>query len=189
MFHFSCSPNISHATTVNTTRVMHSCRIFIWVTLITPLPKDGSVQPLSSTRVEAELLYNRVPFAKVLFMVCLTLGLVAFGRLVYRNLSGRPAFKHEHAVWSGLLYAVTLALLFAFGLRWYVAGHVPMSNGFETMQFMALATLVVSCLTHRRFGVMLPFGLILSGTDEAVRQSFLWHTATGRKYVPRPSGL
>lgn len=132
-------------------------------TLITPLPKDGSVQPLSSTRVEAELLYNKVPFAKVLFMVCLTLGLVAFGRLVYRNLSGRPALKHEHAVWSGLLYAVTLALLFAFGLRWYVAGHVPMSNGFETMQFMALATLVVSCLTHRRFGVMLPFGLILSG--------------------------
>lgn len=132
-------------------------------TLITPLPKDGSVQPLSPTRVEAELLYNKVPFAKVLFMVCLTLGLVAFGRLVYRNLSGRPALKHEHAVWSGLLYAVTLALLFAFGLRWYVAGHVPMSNGFETMQFMALATLVVSCLTHRRFGVMLPFGLILSG--------------------------
>ena len=88
---------------------------------------------------------------------------MAFGRLVYRNLSGRPALKHEHAVWSGLLYAVTLALLFAFGLRWYVAGHVPMSNGFETMQFMALATLVVSCLTHRRFGVMLPFGLILSG--------------------------
>ena len=132
-------------------------------TLITPLPKDGSVQPLSPTRVKAEMLYNRVPFAKVLFMVCLTLGLMAFGRLVYRNLSGRPALKHEHAVWSGLLYAVTLALLFAFGLRWYVAGHVPMSNGFETMQFMALATLVVSCLTHRRFGVMLPFGLILSG--------------------------
>ena len=38
MFHFSCSPNISHATTVNTTRVMHSCTIFICVTLITPLP-------------------------------------------------------------------------------------------------------------------------------------------------------
>ena len=132
-------------------------------TLIKPLPKDGSVQPLSPTRIKAELLYNRVPFAKVLFMVCLTLGFVAFGRLVYRNLLGRAAFKHEQMVGAVLLYAATLTLAFAFGLRWYVAGHVPMSNGFETMQFMALATLVVSCLTHRRFGVMLPFGLILSG--------------------------
>ena len=38
VFHLICSPNISQATTVNTTKVMHSCTIFICVTLITPLP-------------------------------------------------------------------------------------------------------------------------------------------------------
>lgn len=38
-----------------------------------------------------------------------------------------------------------------------------MSNGFETMQFMALATLMAASALHRRFSVMLPFGLVLAG--------------------------
>ncbi len=132
-------------------------------TLIQPLPKDGSVQPLSALRVKAELLYNRIPFAKVLFMVCLTLGLLAFVRLVWRSVHQLKERKSERIILSTALYVCTLVLAFAFGLRWYIAGHVPMSNGFETMQFMALTTLVVSSLMHRRFQVLLPFGFILAG--------------------------
>lgn len=35
-------------------------------TFIHPLPTDGSVQPLSELEVKAELLYNRIPFSKIL---------------------------------------------------------------------------------------------------------------------------
>ena len=132
-------------------------------TLITPLPTDGSVEPLSATHIQAELLYNRLPISKVLFMVNLALGFLAFGRLVYRNIYARTATLADRYLLPSATYLSTLLLLFSYGLRWYVAGHIPMSNGFETMQFMALITLVVSCLLHRRFAVMLPFGLLLSG--------------------------
>lgn len=35
-------------------------------TFIQPLPTDGSVQPLSELEIKAELLYNRIPFSKIL---------------------------------------------------------------------------------------------------------------------------
>lgn len=132
-------------------------------TLFSPLPPNNSVARLSPLRVKAELLYNRVPFAKVLFMLSLTLGLVAFGRMVYRFVKSAPYNKYDRVVLPTVLYLITLTLALAFGLRWYVAGHVPLSNGMETMQFMALITLCIAAVLHRRFAVMLPFGALLAG--------------------------
>ena len=45
-------------------------------TFIHPLPTDGSVQPLSELEVKAELLYNRIPFSKILFMINLSSAVV-----------------------------------------------------------------------------------------------------------------
>lgn len=132
-------------------------------TLFRPLPKDHSVVRLSPLRVKAELLYNRIPFAKILFMLSLTLGLVAFGRLMVRYLKNAPSNVWDQKVLPITLYALTLTLAFAFALRWYIADHVPLSNGMETMQFMALVTLCVAAALHRRFAVLLPFGALLAG--------------------------
>lgn len=132
-------------------------------TLFRPLPKDHSVARLSPLRVKAELLYNRIPFAKILFMLSLTLGLVAFGRLMVRYLKNAPSNVWDQKVLPITLYALTLTLAFAFALRWYIADHVPLSNGMETMQFMALVTLCVAAALHRRFAVLLPFGALLAG--------------------------
>lgn len=132
-------------------------------TLFRPLPKDHSVARLSPLRVKAELLYNRIPFVKILFMLSLTLGLVAFGRLMVRYLKNAPSNVWDQKVLPITLYALTLTLAFAFALRWYIADHVPLSNGMETMQFMALVTLCVAAALHRRFAVLLPFGALLAG--------------------------
>lgn len=132
-------------------------------TLFRPLPKDHSVARLSPLRVKAELLYNRIPFAKILFMLSLTLGLVAFGRLMVRYLKNASSNVWDQKVLPITLYALTLTLAFAFALRWYIADHVPLSNGMETMQFMALVTLCVAATLHRRFAVLLPFGALLAG--------------------------
>lgn len=46
--------------------------------LIRTLPEDGSIKPLSDVKVQAEILYNRIPFSKLLFMFNLTVGMLAF---------------------------------------------------------------------------------------------------------------
>lgn len=136
-------------------------------TLIHPLPKDGSVKPLPLSKIRAELIYNRIPFSKCLFMFNLTVGLLAFFHLVYcglRHSSERSGLSRRiNRFLVVALYAAFLFQLFGYGLRWYVGGRIPLSNGYETMQFMALCTQVLACLFRRRFPFTVPFGFLLSG--------------------------
>ena len=45
-----------------------------------------------------------------------------------------------------LIAVMTLHLSVLLVLRWIVSGHVPLSNGFETMQFMAWSVLILTPL-------------------------------------------
>lgn len=124
-------------------------------TLVRQLPTDGSVEPLSDVAVQAELIYNRIPFSKILFMFNLTLGLLSFGWLLARGKWG-----------NGWQVALLVSLLFhavGYVLRWYIGGRIPLSNGYETMQFLALCVLVVAYLLRRRFPFVVSFGFLLSG--------------------------
>lgn len=139
-------------------------------TFIQPLPTDGSVQPLSELEVKAELLYNRIPFSKILFMINLSLGVLSFLLLLHNSLRRNiPSPKTQtNSRTAGAFFSVALYLAFIFHfagycLRWYIGGRVPLSNGYETMQFMALCILLIACLLHRKFSFILPFGFLLSG--------------------------
>ena len=136
-------------------------------TLIRPLPADGSVAPLSDVKVRAELLYNRIPFSQVLFMFNLTMGLLAFGLLLYKGMRRIPpvgrAFRAMERVFTCALWAALLFQAAGYALRWYIGGRIPLGNGYETMQFLALATLLLLGLFRRRFPFTLSFGFLLSG--------------------------
>lgn len=126
---------------------------------------------LPESKVKAEIFYNAWPVQDVLFMVNLALGLVFFAaymmglvctdrdNLVVR-ISSSPLLWHAGEV---LLFLSVLLLSASFGLRWYISGHIPLSNGYETMQFMALAIACVACVFSRRFRFVLPSGFLLSG--------------------------
>lgn len=139
-------------------------------TFIHPLPTDGSVQPLSEMEVKAELLYNRIPFSKILFIINLSLGMLSFLLLLHNSLQRNTLSPKAKTIsrMAGTFFSVALYLAFIFHLagyclRWYIGGRIPLSNGYETMQFMALCILLIACLLHRRFSFILPFGFLLSG--------------------------
>ena len=113
----------------------------------------------SEMRVRAELLYNRVPFVSILFMVNLGLGLLCFIMLSIPRLRGGLTSN-----WLRLLLVLSLlTLLFAYVLRWYVSGRVPLANGFETMMFAALAIQAIALVLCRQQPLVIPFGFLLSG--------------------------
>lgn len=135
-------------------------------TLFKSLPKDGTVQPLSETKVNAELLYNAVPFTKILFMANLTLGFLLFFLLLWQLTHGKPL----RTVFRISLLLLSLSFLFhTFGycLRWYISGTVPLTNGYETMQFVALVTMLIALLlslfTFRSSLFTLSGGFLISG--------------------------
>ncbi|MBQ8672770.1 MAG: cytochrome c biogenesis protein CcsA [Bacteroides sp.] len=141
-------------------------------TLFQTLSDDGTSAPLSELRLRAEILYNRLPFSRLLFMLNLSLGLLGLARLLFRLLRGgaggdvRGVSLRMGWVGRGLAVALWLSCLFhlaGYLLRWYIAGRMPLSNGYETMQFMSLCALVMALLLYRRWPFLLPFGFLLSG--------------------------
>ena len=135
-------------------------------TLIRPISVDPQVQPLTDTQVEAELLYNKVPFSKILFMVNLAAGLLGLAYMLYVYIRTAPTGKYDRGVRRALtvlLFGVTLVHAFSYGLHGYIAGHLPLGNGYETMLFMALVILLFACFLQRKYAFVAPFGLLLSG--------------------------
>lgn len=132
-------------------------------TLVQSLPEDGSVQRLSDTRIRAEVLYNKANFSKILFMVNLTLGFLCFFVFLYRLLNRQPSPYINDTPFRVLLWPITLIMVLAYALRWYIAGRIPLSNGYETMQFIALSVLLITCALYRRLPYIVSFGYILSG--------------------------
>ena len=62
----------------------------------------------------------------------------------------------------GLIIALLAFLTVIFVLRWIISGHIPMSNGYETMLFMALVTLLISVLTMCRIPIIQAFGPVVA---------------------------
>lgn len=124
------------------------------------LVQPASGQEVSPTRLEAEVIYNKVPLPKVLAMGNLTLGILTFILLLF------PSFRYRRTLMTGskwLLRLSCLLLAVYYCLRWYIGGRVPLSNGYETMIFMSLCTMIVALVVSRRFTMLLPFGFLLSG--------------------------
>jgi len=135
-------------------------------TLFTPLPKGAT--PLSSTRVEAEILYNRLPIVKTLFIFNLTLGILS---LIFFAINGTsqthstPHTPHSKRffILHSSFYLSLLLLLCFYALRWYVSGHIPLGNGYETMLFMSVVIMLVSAGICRSIPFVLCPGFLMSG--------------------------
>lgn len=132
----------------------------------------GSSLP-SAAQVKAERIYNAIPFATILFMVNLTLGvvlliigLIRLIRPVKTDKPDRPdkaLLRAVPVVGGALLGLSLLALTACIALRWIVGGRVPMANGYETMLLLAWFVMVLALVAARRFRIALPFGFLMSG--------------------------
>ncbi len=133
-------------------------------TLIHTVADDPALHKAPDTRIGAEILYNRLPVAKILFMINLTLGFLSFFFMTYRCTAVRPRFVRPAGVFFRIMLYLSLAFcLFGYALRWYVGGRIPLGNGYETMLFLSLVILALSALMCRRFPYTLVFGFLLSG--------------------------
>ena len=103
----------------------------------TPLPEGQ--KPISARRVKAELLYNSVPWDTVLFIACFALVIFLL-----------TPFSVLCSLFSVLCSLFTVLFsLFSLALRWYVSGHLPLSNTYETLQVIALTALIIACCSAR----------------------------------------
>ena len=102
----------------------------------------GSEVMLSKNKVDAEILYNKYDIFKSLFSWYLYASTILFIALIIQ------IFNRNNLV-NGIIliskYSVyVLFLIHALGLiaRWYISGHAPWSDGYESMIYVAWATML-----------------------------------------------
>ena len=111
-------------------------------------------------RIYTETFYNKTNAQRLPVMLYLTLSLVL---AIVSTLSlNNEKQKKTRLVSSVLTWVMLIHTTLLLTLRWFVSGHLPMSNGYETMQFMAWATLIVTLVMQKRFLPVKQFGPLLS---------------------------
>ena len=130
--------------------------------------KKDCVLP-DDARIAAERIYNALERPKAASMLCLVAGLFLFVIACFRRQDCRLSQvrkKGEDAVNAiAFILSVVLSvyLTAVFILRWYISGHIPMSNGFETMVLLAWNTMMLTVFMGKRFPLVRPFGFLLAG--------------------------
>lgn len=121
--------------------------------LIMRLPDNAD--SMSDARVEAEIVYNKVPFSTLIFILLFCGAGVAFV-----GLFRLPKFSSVAVV---LLCIALLLQLTAYILEWYMSGHIPLANTGETMEFLLLVLLPLLLAFHRTSALLLPVGMLFAG--------------------------
>lgn len=111
-------------------------------------------------RIYTEIFYNKTNAQRLPVMLYLTLSLVLAIVSTLSLNNGKQ--KKTRLVSSVLTWVMLIHTTLLLALRWFVSGHLPMSNGYETMQFMAWATLIVTLVMQKRFLPVKQFGPLLS---------------------------
>ncbi|MBR1548528.1 MAG: cytochrome c biogenesis protein CcsA [Prevotella sp.] len=119
----------------------------------------GDMLP-SEQMTQTELVYNRLSTPKWPVFLTLTLSLlISLIVMSSATVASRRWFRLASTTFVSLL-AVWLTVLLV--MRWIVSGHIPISNGYETMQFMAWAVLAITIALHRKAAVMMGFGPLVA---------------------------
>ncbi|WP_452220889.1 cytochrome c biogenesis protein CcsA [Lacinutrix salivirga] len=104
--------------------------------------KFGEEVMLSDEKVNAEVLYNKYDIFRELFMWCMLAGLVLFALIIVQIFYDNS--KLLNLVITILKVIIMLLFLAHTGgliWRWYISGHAPWSDGYESMIYVAWATL------------------------------------------------
>lgn len=131
-------------------------KLIIRKILVYQREKAADVLP-STTKIYAEVFYNRVQSARWIVFACLTFNIL-FCILMLLNVLGRKG-KNFHTVVIAVQF-VFLTMMLA--LRWIISGHAPMSNGYETMIFMAWISMALTLTVMRKISIIKAFGPVVS---------------------------
>ena len=133
----------------------------------------GGVLPSDRMR-RLEQAYSRLAAHSWIFGLCIAMGLVAYAFWGIGLATGRACPRPVRVALTAFAAALLAWLTALLLMRGVVAGRVPLSDGFETMQFMAWCALALAVALCRRAPVALPAGLVVGGL--ALLVSHLGHS-------------
>ncbi len=116
----------------------------------------------SLRRTNIELVYFKMSPFERLFPFYATVGLVMLIVLISMVIQGRKESKGLIRILGWLLLTGFIFHTVGLGLRWYISGHSPMSNGYESMIFISWVTLLAGFIFSRKSSFALSATAVLA---------------------------
>jgi cytochrome c-type biogenesis protein CcsB len=110
----------------------------------------GSALIPSAKKANLEVLYNKLLIFERLAIFYATVGLLFLIVQLWSLFKPAPWQRKASWVFGGLLAFAWILHTIGLGLRWYLSGHAPMSNGYESMIFVAWGTLLAGFVVVKR---------------------------------------
>ena len=116
----------------------------------------------SDNKVEAELFYYQSRIFERLFPFYAAAGLLMLILIMVRIITGKRKWPWLLNIFTGLIALGFVFHTAAFILRWYVSGHAPLSNGYESMIFVSWVLILGGFVFMRKSKLTLAATSILS---------------------------
>ena len=124
--------------------------------------KAGASVIPSNSKINAEILFNKLDLFFNLTLVYLLLGFVML--VVSFVLIFNPNFKAQKTTKTlFMILAVVFAVqTFAMGYRWYISGHAPWSDTYESMLYISWSAVFAGVMFFRRSLLALSSAVIMA---------------------------
>jgi len=117
----------------------------------------------SSGKIKAEIFYYRSNIYDKLFPFYTTIGFILLIVLIFGIITQRKEQKIITRIFTGLFVIGFLFHTLGLAIRWYVSGHAPMSNGFESLVFISWVTVLIGFIFGKRSAFILAATSVLAG--------------------------
>jgi cytochrome c-type biogenesis protein CcsB len=104
----------------------------------------------SASKTNAEVFYYKAKIFERLFPFYATVGLIMLISLITMLIRTNSGSSRFIKLLGWLLFAGFIFHTIGLSLRWYIAGHSPMSNGYESMIFISWVTLFAGFIFARK---------------------------------------
>ena len=121
---------------------------------------SGDIVP-SKTRVQAEVLYNHMGLFQKLVGVYFLLGFGAFALAVFSIFTCKRYLRFEKGVLSLFIVAFMMHTC-GLALRWYISGHAPWSDSYESMVYIGWSAAFAGVMVFRKSILSLAAAAILA---------------------------
>lgn len=130
--------------------------------------KYGAEVLPSDAKVERELLYNRINFFKRLASYYGLVGIILLIMHFIHILNPKVKFTVFIRIISILIFLFFLMHTAGLIIRWSISGHAPWSNGYESMIYIAWATILSGLIFMWRSPITLAVTALLASLTLAV---------------------
>ncbi|WP_324027614.1 cytochrome c biogenesis protein CcsA [Maribacter sp. BPC-D8] len=110
----------------------------------------GSEVLPSQQKVDTEVIYNKLNIFNRLYKYYAVVGLLMFFTLVFQIFKDRSIWRIAVYFFKGTIMMLFIWHTAGLVLRWYISGHAPWSNAYESILYVAWATMGIGWALGRK---------------------------------------